>query len=305
MVITILVNILLPVFLVAGVAALATRSLRLDVASFSKAAFYVFSPAMVIDALVSSEVSGAEFGRLALGLALTTLILWGFGEFASRGLKLGGATRAAFLVTMLLGNTGNFGLPVNLFAFGDPGLTRAALVVTVNSLLRSSLGVFLAARGRAASGRQSLRKVLSVPVIYAAAIGLLVNGTGLQLPEPALKAISILGQGLVPSSMIVLGSQVLTAIKTRHKSEQRGALLVASVGRLVLAPVIAYLLGGLIGLKGVGRNVLTIEAATPTAVMALVLATEFDTDVPFAALTILITTLSSVVTVTLWLHWLL
>jgi predicted permease len=53
-----------------------------------------------------------------------------------------------------------------------------------------------------------------------------------------------------------------------------------------------------------GRSVLTLECATPAAVMTLVLATEFETDVPFAALAILMTTLASLVTVTLWLTWL-
>ncbi len=47
-------NILLPVFLVAGISAVAQRRLRLDVDTMAKAAFYVFSPAMAIDALTNS-----------------------------------------------------------------------------------------------------------------------------------------------------------------------------------------------------------------------------------------------------------
>jgi predicted permease len=62
--------------------------------------------------------------------------------------------------------------------------------------------------------------------------------------------------------------------------------------------LIAYTVGGLIGLDGLARKVLTLEAATPSAVMSLVLATEFDADVPFGALAVLTTTLVSVITVT-------
>ena len=77
-----------------------------------------------------------------------------------------------------------------------------------------------------------------------------------------------------------------------------------TLGRLILAPLIAYIIGGLIGLEGMARKVLTLQSATPSAVMSLVLATEFDTDVPFAALAILTTTLASIITVTGWLFWL-
>ncbi len=301
---SILVNILLPVFLVAGISAIAQQQLRLDVDTFSKAAFYVFSPAMVIDALVNSDVSGGEYGQLALGLVMTSLAIWAFGEIAGRLLRLDEATHATFLVTMLLGNTGNYGLPVNLFAFGEPGLARAALVVTVSSMIRSSLGVYLAARGRATSPWESLRQVLSVPVIYAVILGLFLNLTGLTLPEPVGKAMHIMGQGLVPASLIVLGAQVLYALRAPRKGNHRGGLLTVSIGRLVMAPLIAYLVGGLIGMDQLARNVLTLECATPSAVMSLVLATEFETNVPFAALTILVTTFASLVTVTLWLTWL-
>jgi len=68
-----------------------------------------------------------------------------------------------------------------------------------------------------------------------------------------------------------------------------------------LAPPIAYIVGGLIRLDGLAGKVLTLEVATPSAVMSLELATEFDADVPFAAMAVLTTTLASAITVTGWL----
>jgi hypothetical protein len=299
---SILINILLPVFIVAGLSALAQHRLELNVQTFSKAAFYVFSPAMVIDALLNSDVSGKEFGQLALALTLTVLLLWLLGEVASRVLKLEPGTRAAFLVAVLLSNSGNYGLPVNYFAFGDSGLARAALYVTINSVLRSTLGVYITARGDASSPGDSLRRVFSVPVIYAAIIGVVFNMMGWTMPDPVLKAARMMGQGLVPSSLIVLGAQIMRTLRDRQRATQPVALGVMGVGRLLLAPVVAYLIGGLVGLNGLSRKVLTLESATPTAVMTLVLATEYETDVPFAALSVLVTTLVSLLSVTLWLR---
>jgi hypothetical protein len=299
---SILINILLPVFIVAGLSALAQHRLKLDVETFSKAAFYVFSPAMVIDALLNSDVSGKEFGQIALALTLTVLLLWALGEIASRVLRLESGTRAAFLVAILLPNSGNYGLPVNFFAFGAPGLARAALYVTVNSILRSTLGVYITARGDAASPLESLRRVFSVPVIYAAITGVIFNVMGWTMPGPILKAASIMGQGLVPSSLVVLGAQIMRTLRERREATQPLALGVMGLGRLMLAPIVAYLIGGVVGLHGLSRKVVTLESATPTAVMTLVLATEYETDVPFAALSVLLTTLVSLLSVTLWLR---
>ncbi len=304
MILSILLNVLLPVFLVAGISAVAQRKLCLDIDTFAKVAFYVFSPALVIDVLFTSDVSGAEYGRLALGLIGTTGALWVFGEVAARVLRLADGTRAAFLLTMLLANTGNYGLPVTLFAFGEAGMARSVLLVTVNSMIWSSVGVYIAARGRASSSRDNLRRVLSAPALYAVVVGLVFTAVGWTLPEPLLKAASTMGKGVVPVSLVVLGAQMLKTLREKRGSSHVGALVVASIGRLILAPTIAWLVGGAIGLDVFARKVLVLETATPSAVMALVLATESDTDVPFAAMVILVTTVASLVTVTLWLRWL-
>ena len=74
--------------------------------------------------------------------------------------------------------------------------------------------------------------------------------------------------------------------------------------RLLAAPLIAVLVSALLGLEGLTQKVVVLETATPTAVMSLVLATEFNTDVPFTAHTILVTTLVSFATVALWLNFL-
>ncbi|MDF1513733.1 MAG: AEC family transporter [Anaerolineae bacterium] len=298
-----LINILLPVFIVAGISAFAYHKLEFDIGTLSKAAFYIFSPALVLDSLVNSDVSGEEFGWIALAVIATMMLLWGLGEGIARLLALSSDTRAAFLVSITSPNSANYGLPVVLFALGQAGLARAALYVTVNALMRSSFGVYLSARGSIKSPFSALRRVFEVPVIYAAAIGVILNLTGTPLPEPVIKAAHILGQGLVPASLVVLGSQIVVTFRERKQVTQKPALATAVFLRLVAAPLIAVLVCRLIGLEGLSEKVVILETATPTAVMSLVLATEFKTDVPFAALSILLTTLVSFATVAIWLNF--
>jgi predicted permease len=297
----ILINVVLPVFLVAGAAALVQTRLRLDTQTLSRAAFYLFAPSLVFDSLVSSDVSGAEFGQIAAVLLLTTLILWGLGQIAARFLGLRGPTQAAFLAAILLMNAGNYGLPVNLFALGEPGLSRASLYFTVSALLSSSLGVYLTARGQA-SARLALRRVAGVPLVYAAALGLILNLSHASIPEPLLKAVHLLGQASVPTMLMVLGVKLAETFQSKRHTLHLPALAVVIVTRLVVAPALAWVCAAGLGLNDLTRQVVTLESAMPTAVLTTILATEFESDPPFAAICVLITTLASLPTVTILLN---
>jgi predicted permease len=298
---TILLDVVLPVLLVAGVAALAQSFLRVDIRSISRVAFYLFSPALVFDSLANSSVGGAEFAQIAATLLLTTLVLWAVGTVVARLLRLEGPTRSSFLMALLLMNAGNYGLPATLFAFGEEGLSRAALFFTVSATLSASLGVYLAARGQA-SAWAALRRVTGVPLAYAAVLGLVVNLLHLPLPEPLLKAIHLLGQAAVPVFLVVLGVQLALTFHAQRRTLHLPALTAVTVGRLCLAPALALAIAWALGLNGLTRNVVLLQCAMPTAVMTTVLATEFETDPSFVTLSVFVTTIASMLTVTLWLN---
>ena len=297
----VLVNVVLPVFLVIGAAALAQTRLHLDSRTLSRAVFYLFVPALVFDSLTSSDVSGAEFGQIGAVLLLTTLVMWALGWLAARALRLSGPTQAAFLVAILLMNAGNYGLSINLFAFGQAGLARASLFFTGSAVLSSSLGVYLSARGRA-SVREALWRVARVPLVYAALLGLALNLTGITPPEPISKASHLLGQASVPAMLVVLALSLVGTVQNRQQNIHLPALGVVTIARLVVAPLVAWGIASLIGMQGLTRDVSVLQNAMPTAVITTILATEFDSDPPFAALSVLVTTLASLLTVTLLLN---
>lgn len=298
---SVLLNVVLPVLLVAGVSALAQTRLRLDIRALSRAVFYLFSPALVFDALSSSDVSGGELGQITAVVILMTGTVWLLGTIAARLLRLDGPTAAAFLVSILIMNAGNYGLSVNLFAFGQPGLARASIYFTLSAVLASSVGVFLSARGRASTSF-ALRRIVRVPLVYAAALGLAFNLGHLVVPEPLAKAIHLLGQASVPLMLVVLGIRLAETFQARQRPAHLTAIGVASSLRLLVAPALAWLFAGLVGLGGLARSVTVLESAMPTAVMSTILATEFDSDPSFAALCVLVTTLLSLPTLTILLN---
>jgi len=300
---TVLFNVILPVILIAGLAALVQRTLRLDIRTISRAAFYLFSPALVFDSLSSSRIGGQEFAAIAAVFLAVTAVLWAGGEIASRMLRLEGPTRSAFLLSVLLMNAGNYGLPVTLFAFGEEGLARASIYFTFSAALTASLGVYLAARGRAPA-RVALRRVAGVPLVYASLLGLALSLTGVALPEPLAKATHLLGQASVPVMLVTLGIQLADTFHARPDSVHLPALATAVAARLLLAPALALAASWLLGVSGLTQSVVVVESAMPTAVMAVILASEFDCDTQFVTLAIFVSTVASLVTLTMLLNWL-
>jgi len=305
---TFLLNVILPIMLVAGVAGVAQFYLRVDVRAISRVAFYLFSPALVFDSLSRSSVGGGEYAQIAATLLLTTAVLWVIGAAAARLLRLEGPARGSFLMALLLMNAGNYGLPATQFAFGDEGLARAVLYFTVSATLTATLGVYLAARGRASAPSPgltrwlALRRVAGVPLVYAAVLGLAFNLLGLTLPEPLSKAVHLLGQAAVPAFLVVMGIQLAQTVRAPRRTLHLSALAVVTVGRLSLAPVLALAIAWALGLNGLSRHVVVLESAMPTAVMTTVLATEFEADAPFVTLSVFVTTIASILTLTLWLN---
>ncbi len=300
-----LFNVVLPVFLIAGVVLLLQPRLRLDGRSLSRLSLMVFVPALTFETLVLSDFTLMQLGQLALGLALVTAALLVLGELLARLLHLDAAMRGAFMLSVIMINAGAYGFPVLTFAFGAAALLPATMMVLLfNAFLLPVASIYLAAIRQAPIGKV-FQQILQTPVIYAALLGLLARLTGVTLPSPLLKAVSLLAQAAIPLLLIVLGVQLAELLQQRERPRQLPALAVVLGLRLVLAPLLALLLAGWLGLEGTGRAALVIDSGMSTAILAAALAAEFEADVAFTTLSIFATTLFSLVTVTCWLNFLL
>ncbi len=284
-------NVLSPIFLIIGVTVLLDRRFVLDPRVFSRAVIYLFSPCLVFGGIAGSDLKADELGLILAMAALSSLLmaLVGWGE--TRLFRFDRKVGSAFVLSVVSVNAGNYGLPLNDFAFGQAGMQRAIVFFVVTAMISNTLGVYLASRGTA-SVRRSLLNVLMVPLPYATVLGFIINMRNVALPVPLDRAVTLLGQAAVPGMLIVLGLQLSrSSIKGRM-----GPIWLATITRLGVAPLIAFLLAALLGLSGLARQVSIIQASMPTAAMAGVLATEFNSDAEFTTAVILVSTLVSIIT---------
>lgn len=285
---------ILPIFLVAGAGFWLRRHYGIAPKSVSHIVFNVFGPCLVFASLVGSQLPAEDLAELAAFALLTILIMGGLALFVGRLLRLSRTALVTLLIVIMFVNGGNYGLTFNQLRYGDPGLTRAVVYFVVSTILVYSLGVFIASTGKL-SWRESLRRLLSVPALYAVIAALIVYRYDLAVPGPLMRAIEIAGEGAVPTMLILLGMQM--AGIGRATSWRFAGL--ATGMRLVVGALVAVGVAELLGLEGLNRSVSILEASMPTAVITTVLATEFDVQPQVTTSIVVLSTLLSPITLAL------
>jgi predicted permease len=289
----IFVRVILPVAVIVALGYVAGRALKLEQRSLSRLSLYVLVPCMVFAGMARTNISAGEVGQIFTFVLISTAALWPVSILAARLLGLRGASANAFHLGTLLTNGVNVGFPVLTLAFGQPALERGLVYAIGMQALFQTLGVYLAAGGNL-TPQQAVRQVLLMPGIYAMFAGLLVNWTGIPLPDFFYNPLKMVGDSIVPLMLILLGMQ-LTEL---HFRGHIGPALAAGFIRLVVSAFLAVGVAAAMGLGGVTRQSMIVEASVPTAVFALVLAQEFDCQPQLVTAIIFVTTIASMLSLT-------
>lgn len=290
---TLFVNVVLPVFIVAGLGYVVAKRLHPPIAPFNQVVLYVLMPAFVFTSLLAVDFRSEEPIKITLFTFLLAIAMLAVAFVIVRAARLDRTTSSAFMLTAAFPNLGNYGLSVVLLAYGREGVAIGAVLLAVQSLYGLTLAIFIASSGHASLLR-SLREVLRQPMIYAVAAALLFNLTRIPVPGFVNSALALPSQAAIPMMLLVLG---MTFAST-SRIERPRLVSVAVVTRLIIGALVGWALAVALGLSGVARDVLIVGAAMPTAVFTILTATQFDTRPRFVSDVVVASTLASIVTVT-------
>lgn len=292
-------QVLMPIVLAAGAGYLLARRMRVPSQPLSRTAFYVLSPCLLFDKLSHSSLSGPQLGQIATFAVATmlgtALLAWA----VARLLHSSRSETAAFVLVALAGNSGNYGLAANQFAFGPAALEPAVVYYAVSTLMIATVGVYVVSAGQQGA-LTALRNLWRVPLTYAGALGVAVWATGFPVPVPVERTANLLGQGAIPLMLVLLGIQ-LAGVRLQNSL---GKIALAAAVKLVGGMAIGLALAHLMGLSGLARQSSILQASMPAAVMTTVLAEEYRSEAPFTAGVVMASTLGSLVTLTLLLSFL-
>jgi len=318
----VIVDIILPIFLIIFLGYLLSHYGRVATEAFSRTQLYVLSPALVFVATGRAEVSNALIFKVFIFIAIIEAFLFvvsqGVGFVTGRARPV----RHAVSLTSMFMNSGFYGIPVCMLAFGEKGFVYAVTFVVASSVLQTSVGIYLAASG---SSRPSdaLRSVIKVPVLYAIVVARVVAHYDLYPSESFMKVIEMLGHSAIPIGLLLLGMQlqkIVVRIRSRGAAFEgeeikSGEEMVEGREDLVFGSVSALLrLGGgfaaalvvllFLDFDPILKKVLVVEASMPTAVNTVVYATEFRCRPALTAVAVLVSTLLSIATIPLILKFL-
>jgi predicted permease len=284
---------ILPIFLIAAIGFLLAKFLGASVKTLAHVVFYALVPCLVFNMLITSRMTGQQFGRMAL---LNVLVLVSMGLIARAvavPLRLTRAELSAFLLVVMFSNSGNYGLPVVLFAFGQDALSYATAFFVTGSLLTYTVGVLIAATGRR-SISAALIGLTRIPAIYALSAAAVVMVAGIHLPLAITRPIALLSDAALPMMILVLGMQLERATLPERPSLVGVAVAIS----LVVAPIVAIGLTSFLGIQGAARQAAVILSSMPVAVVTTILAVEFDVTPAFVTSAVFASTLLSPLTLT-------
>lgn len=273
-------NITAPVFLLAAVGFTWVKmGFEYRVEFVTRLAMTLSVPCLIFVALMKTEINPEALATLTLA-SFVAYGLVALGCFIL--VKLGRLDVQTFLAPLIFGNTGNLGLPLAMFAFGEVGLGYAVVVFAVMAILSFTVGIWLV------SGGGSLSKVVKEPLVAATLLGALFLWNGWETPEFLTNTMELIGQMAIPIMLITLGVAV-----ARLETKAMGLAVVLSFIKAAICAGAAWWAGVWFGLEPVAAAVLILQVSTPVAVTSYMLAEKYGADAqPVAGLVVASTVLS-------------
>ncbi len=281
-------NSVIPTFLLIFTGALADKYFpKLDLGTLTKLSIYFLIPALILNALAKTKLSFADAGLLSLAYIIYILFLGAIAYFSTKGQAK--TVAGAIIVSTIFGNTGNMGLPISQFAYGEAGLERAVVILVVSLVIMFVVGPTVLS-GKADSLRKRFIDAIKLPPIWASLIGISINFFNIPIPQSIDRSINLLGSGAIPILLISLGIQMK---RTWTWKIDNSALATTGL-RLLIGPIVAYAVAKLLGLAILDIKILVLSATMPAAVTMFIVALEVKGAYETVAKSVVATTIASI-----------
>ena len=281
-----LFEVLFPVFFIVGIGYyLGKKNPNFDTTFITNYSGNFGAPALFIFAITSSGVTYSVFSEYFIYaiIALTSFALIGviFLFFMKKDIS-------RELPPYFLPNTGNMGIPICLFAYGTLGMGVAAAISSLVILLHFTINIFLASK------KFDIKIILKSPPTYAVIVAVYFLYFDLEMPKMVLNTVMLLGYAMIVLILMSLGVS-LTQLKVFSLKDS----VISSIGRVIVGPIIGFMIIKLFDLSGFAAGVLLIQSAMPSAILTYLVAEMYSPKkvVDSISSMIVVSTLMSLITV--------
>lgn len=302
-----ILNVVAPVFIVVGAGYLAVRLGLLGTAAIDHLMQFAISfaiPCLLFRATSSIDLAAAfdwriivaYFGAALAGFAVTYLVARNlFGRRPGEAVAVGFAALFSNLVLL--------GLPIGERAWGADTLAPNFALVSLNAPICYLVGItameILRADGRnaAETAGMVLNAMFRNSIMIGIGLGFIVNLGDIALPGSLLGAVDLLARASLPVALFALGG-----VLTRYRlSKSLGEASTVAIVSLVLQPTLTLLLATQLGLPAQTVDSIVLMAAVAPGLNAFLFAKMYDRALGASASSVLLSTLLSVFSVSVWL----
>ena len=246
-------EVIFPVFFVIGVGYyLGKKNPKFDTNFITNFAGNIGTPAMIFYTVTTTGITLSIFTHY---FVYALIMIGGFVILGLIFLFLLKKDLNMELPPLILPNTGNMGIPICLFAYGTPGLGVASAIASVIILFHFTLGVFLAKK------RFSFDVVIKSPPVYAIIVSVIFLYFQIKPPLFLENTTFLLTYATIFLVLMSLGI-ALTKFKFSLKDS-----VILSLCRVILGPLIAFIIIYNFDLSGFAAGVLLIQSAMPSAIL--------------------------------------
>ncbi len=276
---------------------------KADSKTLASLSIYLLTPALLLYSFhTKPELFSAKAWNLVLFLLLLNILIiicvfaLGLLVFKER------ESAAALALLSFLPNTGNFGLPINLNAFGEEGMAMASLVLVVFIFMTHTFGVALSSFGKEGKIGFSLKRVLQLPVFYVVIFSIIYRKLfpTFPIPEFLQNPIKIFAYSAIGLNLIQLG----VAMRSLKESPNLKLVLIAGLVRLLIVPALTLASAPLFKINGLMLKVTVMQEAMPPAIYTTILSSFFGLKPGKVAFATVWLTLLSLGTLTGWAYFL-
>lgn len=239
-------------------------------------------PALIFVALMETEIPAQSLSQISLAAiiaySVATCAAWVLVLLTRLDLR-------TYLAPIVMGNTGNIGLPLAFFAYGNEGLGYAVVVFAVSAVYAFTFGVWIVSRAN------SPLTMFKEPMAAATLLGALFLWQGWKTPLVVTNTLSLLGQMAIPLMLITLGVAV-----ARLTPKNLGRSIWIALAKTCLCVAIAWGVGMWFGLPDVAFGILILQLAAPAAVTSYLIAEKYGADAEAVAGLVVVSTVLAVIT---------
>lgn len=304
---SILLQVILPVFLVIGFGYLAVWQKWFSDSGVE--ALMKFTQTFAIPCLLFRAVSTLDLSQ-TFHFALLGSFYFGavcgfcLGLFGARFLfKRTWDDSVAIGFCCLFSNSVLLGLPITERAYGTAALTANFAIIAVHAPICYGIGITVMelVRGRGSSAPELLRKVLQAvfknALVIALGLGFFINLLGIILPVILTDGLDLLANAALPAALFGLGGVL---VRYRPEGDLRVIFYICAIS-LMVHPSLVWITGRYFDLSETDFRSAILTAAMAPGINAYIFANMYGTARRVAASAVLISTALTITTASFWL----